>query len=73
MQTYKQYFIFKFFFFRAAGAAYESSQARGVESELRLLAYATVTAMPVLSQVCDLYHTSVTYTAACSYAGSLTH
>ena len=30
----------------------------GVESELQLLAYATATAMPDLSCVCDLYHSS---------------
>ena len=30
----------------------------GVESELQLLAYATVTAMPDLSTVCDIHHSS---------------
>ena len=30
----------------------------GVESELLLLAYATATAMPDPSRVCDLYHSS---------------
>ena len=38
----------------------------GVESELQLLAYATVTAMPDLSS-------SATYTAAHGNTGSLTH
>ena len=31
---------------------------RGVESELQLLAYAIATAMPDLSRVCDLHHSS---------------
>ena len=30
----------------------------GVKSNLQLLAYATATAMPDLSRVCDLYHSS---------------
>ena len=30
----------------------------GVESELQLLAYATATAMPDLSHVCNLHHSS---------------
>ena len=30
----------------------------GVKSELQLLAYTTATAMPDLSSVCDLYHSS---------------
>ena len=38
----------------------------GVESELQLPAYATATAMPDLSYICDLHHSS------CN-AGSLTH
>ena len=33
----------------------------GVESELQLLAYATATAMPDLSRVCDLHHRSQQY------------
>ena len=51
--------IFFFFFgpFRAAHMAYGSSQAR-VKLELQLLAYTTATAVPDLSRVCDLYHSS---------------
>ena len=30
----------------------------GVKWELQLLAYTTVTAMPELSHICDLYHSS---------------
>ena len=30
----------------------------GVESELQLLAYATAIAMPDLSRICDLHHSS---------------
>ena len=37
--------------------AYGGSQA-GVKSELQLPAYTTATAMPDLSHVCDLHHSS---------------
>ena len=58
---FMQIFIFCLFvcfcFFRATPTAYGSSQAR-VESELQLLAYAIVTAMPDLSRVCNLHWSS---------------
>ena len=46
-----------FFLFRAAPVAYGSSQV-GVELELQLLAYATATAMPEQSLVCNLHLSS---------------
>ena len=45
---------------------YMEASRLGVESELQLPAYATATAMPDLSYICDLHHSS------CN-AGSLTH
>ena len=51
------FFFFLFSFFRAAPAAYGSSQAR-VELELQLPAYITTTAIPDLSHVCDLHCSS---------------
>ena len=47
------------FFFRAALAAYGSSNQRlGVQSELRLLAYTTATATSYPSLICNLNHSS---------------
>ena len=46
--------FFFFLLFKATPAAY-GSQARG---QIRLPAYATATAMPDLSRVCDLHHRS---------------
>ena len=43
---------------RATPAAYGSSQAIGVESELQLRVYAPATAMPDWSRICDLHHSS---------------
>ena len=43
--------------FRAVPAAYEVPRL-GVESELQLPAYTTVTAMPDVSHICVLYHSS---------------
>ena len=52
------FFIFiVFLLFRAAPAAYGSSQAR-VKLELQLPAYVTATAMQDLSHVCNLHHSS---------------
>ena len=56
------FFFFFFFFYRATPSAFGSSQARslGVESELQLpayttlTAYTTATAMRDLSHICDL-------------------
>ena len=52
----KNIFVLFFFFlpFKAISAASESSQAR----ELQLLTYVTATAMPYLSCVWDLHHSS---------------
>ena len=47
-------FVYLFIFaFKAAPMAYG-----GVQSELQLLAYATATATPDLSRVCNLHHSS---------------
>ena len=46
-----------FFLFRAAPVAYEVARL-GVQSELQLLPYTTATAVPDLSQVWDLHHSS---------------
>ena len=46
---------FFFFFIRASPVVYGGSQA-GAESELQMPAYATATAMPDASHVCDLHH-----------------
>ena len=48
---------FFFCLFRATPAAYGYSQARG-ELKLQLLAYTTATAMPDLSCICNLRHSS---------------
>ena len=45
---------FIYFFFRAIPKAYGSLQARGVKSELQLLAYTTATATQDRSCMCDL-------------------
>ena len=50
-------FIYLFCLFRAKPTAYGGSQAR-VKLELQLPAYATATATPDLSHVCDLHHRS---------------
>ena len=55
-----------FFFFKGPHPQPIEVPRLGVESELQLLVYVTATATPDLSQ-------SVTYTAAYSSAGSLTH
>ena len=49
-----------FFFFVFLGPHLRQMEVPrlGVEMELQLLAYATVTAMQDLSHVCDLYHSS---------------
>ena len=49
------FFFFFFFFglFRAVPTAYEGSQAR---SQIRIVAYTTVTAMTDPSNICELYH-----------------
>ena len=53
------FFKFNFYFFclRAVPAACGSSQA-GVKSELQMPAYATATAMPDLTHIHDLHHSS---------------
>ena len=51
------FFFLSFCLFRAAPMAYRDSQA-GVESELQFLAYATAAAMPDLSHICNLHHSS---------------
>ena len=53
--TFLLFLSFFFFFFRATPAADESFQAR-VKSELQLQAYATATARPDPSRICDLRH-----------------
>ena len=61
--TYNTYLLpsnpysFFFFIFRTAPVAMEVPRL-GVELELQLLAYITATAMPGLSHVCDLNHSS---------------
>ena len=49
--------IFLFLLFRAAPATYRGSQARGLIG-VQLPAYATATATPDPSRVCDLHHNS---------------
>ena len=51
------FYLINLFIFRASLAAYGSSQA-GVESKQQLLPYATATAMPDLSHICNLCHSS---------------
>ena len=51
------YLFIYFLLFRAVPVAYGVSQAR-VESELKPPAFTTATAMPDLSHVCNLYHSS---------------
>ena len=51
------FFFFFFFTFRATFVAYGCSQAK-VKLELQLLAYTTATAMPDLSRVYKLHHSS---------------
>ena len=51
------FYLLFFSFSRGASLAYGSSQAR-IESELRLLAYTTATAMWVPSGICYLHHSS---------------
>ena len=50
-------FVLSFCFFRATPMAYGSSEDR-VQSELQLQVYATATAMPDPSRLCDLHHSS---------------
>ena len=56
-QVYILIFFFVFCLFRAPPLAYGGPRLR-VKSELGLPAYATATAMPDPSHVCDLYHSS---------------
>ena len=51
------HFFFIFCLFRAASMVYGGSQV-GVELELEPLAYTTVIAMPDLSRICKLHHSS---------------
>ena len=53
----RYYFSFSFFFFRADPWHMEVPRL-GVKSELQLPAYATAIAMPDLSRICDLHHSS---------------
>ena len=57
MQPKETQFLLFCFVFRATGAAYGSSLVRG-QLELQLPAYTTGTAMPDLSRICDLNHSS---------------
>ena len=50
--------FWSFFFFLGLHPRHMGVPSLGVESELLLLAYATATAMPDPSRVCDLYHSS---------------
>ena len=52
--------LFYFFLFRATLVAYGNLEVPrlGVESELQLPAYATATARPDPSHICDLHHSS---------------
>ena len=47
-----------FFFFLGLHLRHTDVPRLGIELELQVLAYATVTAMPDLSPVCDLHHSS---------------
>ena len=49
-------FFWFFFFFPWLHLQHVEIPRLGVESELQLLAYATATAMPDLSHICDLCH-----------------
>ena len=51
-------FNFSFFFFLGPHLQYMEVPKLGVKSELQLLAYATATATPDLSHVCDLHYSS---------------
>ena len=51
--------VFFYLFFCAASAAHRSSQIKKLlKLELQLPAYTTATAMPDLSQICHLHHSS---------------
>ena len=50
--------FFFFFFFLVLHPWHVEVPRLGVESELQLPAYVTVTTMPDLSHICDLYHSS---------------
>ena len=52
------FYFLSFVFYRATHTQHMEGPSLGVESELQLPAYATATAMPDLSHVCDLYHSS---------------
>ena len=49
-------FLFFFFFFLGPYQQHMEVPRLGVKSELQLPAYATATAMPDLSRICDLHH-----------------
>ena len=52
------FFFFSFFIFLGLHLQHMEVPRLGAESELRLPAYATVTAMPDPSRVCELHHSS---------------
>ena len=52
------FFLSFFFFFLGLHQRHVEVLRLGVQSEPQLLAYATATAMPDLSHVCDLHHSS---------------
>ena len=58
LRNLHSFFCFVLFCFRAAPRAYGSSQSIKAESELQVQAYATATAMPDLSHICNLHHSS---------------
>ena len=58
LRNLHSFFCFVLFCFRAAPRAYGSSQSIKAESELQVQAYATATAMPDLSHICNLHPNS---------------
>ena len=52
------YIFFLFFFFSGSHQCHTEVPRLGVKSELQLLAYATATATPDMSSICDLHHSS---------------
>ena len=52
------FFRFLFFFFLGPYPQHMEISSLGIETELQLLAYFTATAVPDMSHICDLHHSS---------------
>ena len=55
---FKFFYFFIFFVFLGPHLHHMEVSSLGVESELELLAYTTAIALPDLSHICDLHHSS---------------